>query len=158
MTFKYALGDEFIGVLRTLHAIGLDRNDKVTGQGRGGRARATWWRRSCPTRPPWATTWSGGPWSGTHVTGLRDGRPREVYLYQMCDAQETMARYGAPGRRAGRPASTRWWPWSCSTPGRGPGAGCWARGIRPRPYLAILDRDGIHWGMIEMEPGAHQPT
>ncbi|HEV7199512.1 MAG TPA: hypothetical protein VGO32_01775, partial [Candidatus Limnocylindria bacterium] len=28
----------------------------------------------------------------------------------------------------------------------------------PDPYLAMLDRDGIHWGMHEMEPGAHRPT
>jgi hypothetical protein len=26
------------------------------------------------------------------------------------------------------------------------------------PYLAIMDRDGIHWAMVDMEPGAHRPT
>ena len=26
------------------------------------------------------------------------------------------------------------------------------------PYLALLDRYGIHHAMVEMEPGAHRPT
>jgi hypothetical protein len=30
--------------------------------------------------------------------------------------------------------------------------------LDPDPYLAILSRDRIHWGMVEMEPGVHQPT
>ena len=28
----------------------------------------------------------------------------------------------------------------------------------PDPYLALLDRYGIHHGMVEMEPGAHTPS
>ncbi|HEX6656047.1 MAG TPA: hypothetical protein VF153_07535, partial [Candidatus Limnocylindria bacterium] len=26
------------------------------------------------------------------------------------------------------------------------------------PYLALMDRYGIHHAMVEMEPGAHRPT
>ena len=43
-TFKYGLGAEFIGVLKTLHKLGLDRTEKVTvdgvqgGPGRRGRS------------------------------------------------------------------------------------------------------------------------
>ena len=32
-TFKYGLGDEFIGILKVLHTLGLDRTDKVTVKG-----------------------------------------------------------------------------------------------------------------------------
>ena len=54
VTFKYGLGAEFIGVLRTLHKLGLDRTDPVAG-GRGNwSARATWSPRASPTRPRWA--------------------------------------------------------------------------------------------------------
>ena len=28
----------------------------------------------------------------------------------------------------------------------------------PDPYLALMDRYGIHHAMVEMEPGAHTPT
>ena len=54
VTFKYGLGDEFIGVLRTLHKLGLDRTDPVSVG--GARCRpATWSPPACPTRPRWAT-------------------------------------------------------------------------------------------------------
>ena len=29
VTFKYGLGDEFIGVLKTLHKLGLDSKEKI---------------------------------------------------------------------------------------------------------------------------------
>jgi saccharopine dehydrogenase-like NADP-dependent oxidoreductase len=30
--------------------------------------------------------------------------------------------------------------------------------LDPDPYLALLDRHGIHHAMVEMVPGAHRPT
>jgi saccharopine dehydrogenase-like NADP-dependent oxidoreductase len=30
--------------------------------------------------------------------------------------------------------------------------------LDPDPYLALLDRYGIHHAVAEMEPGAHRPT
>ena len=36
-TFKYGLGDEFINILKVLHLLGLDRTEKVPGQGRRGQ-------------------------------------------------------------------------------------------------------------------------
>lgn len=53
VTFKYGLGDEFIGVLKTLHKLGLDRTDPVTVGTGGGKAAVS--PRdvvaACPTRP-----------------------------------------------------------------------------------------------------------
>ena len=48
VTFKYGLGDEFIGVLKTLHKLGLDRTDKVRV---GGRGVAAGCRRRVPAGP-----------------------------------------------------------------------------------------------------------
>ena len=55
VTFKYGLGDEFIGVLKTLHKLGLDSTG--SGQRRRGRRsrRATSSPPACPTRPSSAT-------------------------------------------------------------------------------------------------------
>ena len=50
VTFKYGLGEEFIGVLETLHKLGLDRTDPVRWAGPASR-RATWSPPACPTRP-----------------------------------------------------------------------------------------------------------
>ena len=38
VTFKYALGEDFIDKLKTIHALGMDRTDKVTRQGGRGRS------------------------------------------------------------------------------------------------------------------------
>ena len=49
VTFKYGLGEEFIGVLKTLHKLGLDSTDA----GQGGRGRGVAARRGggLPARP-----------------------------------------------------------------------------------------------------------
>ena len=40
VTFKYGLGDKFIGVLKTLHMLGLDNKEKINVKGvAGGAAR-----------------------------------------------------------------------------------------------------------------------
>ena len=49
VTFKYGLGDEFIGVLKTLRKLGLDSTEKVR-YGASRWRRATSSRRRCPTR------------------------------------------------------------------------------------------------------------
>ena len=38
VTFKYALGEQFIGVLKTLHMLGLDNKEPIKGEGCDGRA------------------------------------------------------------------------------------------------------------------------
>ncbi|MFK4540681.1 saccharopine dehydrogenase-like NADP-dependent oxidoreductase [Streptomyces tendae] len=43
-----------------------------------------------------ARTWmTGGTCAGTWVTGSRDGRPREVYLYRVVDNQWSVREYGS---------------------------------------------------------------
>ena len=95
---------------------------------------------------------------GTHVTGIKDGRPRELFHYQMCDAQETMARLRAPaGRLADRVQPHR----VHGAARRGRLAGCRGpvRGVvRPRS----LPRDpgpGRHPPRdVEIEPGHASPA
>ena len=56
--------------------------------------RATWWRPACPTRPTWATRCSARRAPGTWVKGAKDGKPRQVYLYQVADNETCMKKYG----------------------------------------------------------------
>ena len=62
VTFKYGLGEEFIGVLKTLHKLGLDSTEPVSVRSAGGGSeqrsrwpRETWSPRPCPIRPRSAT-------------------------------------------------------------------------------------------------------
>src|SRR5450432_245916 len=95
VTFKYGLGDEFIGVLKTLHKLGLDRVDKV----RVGAAEVSPRDVVAACLPNPATLGArmrGKTCAGTYVTGVgTDGRPRSTYLYHVVDNEWSMREYGS---------------------------------------------------------------
>ena len=157
VTFKYALGSDFIDKLRTIHALGMDRTDPVTVKGvevapRDMLAAIT------PDPATLGDKFVGRAIVGTWVIGQKDGKPREVYLYQMADAQETWRRYGLQvvGWQTGfNPVIAM----ELIASGAWSGAGVLGpEAFDPDPYLALLDRYAIHHAMVEMEPGAHRPT
>ena len=152
VTFKLALGAEFIGALKVLHAIGLDRTDEITVDGQQVRPRNVV-AALAPDPATIGDSMTGRVIVGTHVTGLRDGKPREIFSYQMCDAQETMRSHGLQpvAWQAGfNPVVAM----ELLAEGAWQGAGVLsAESFDPDPYLAILDRDGIHHATIEIEPG-----
>jgi saccharopine dehydrogenase-like NADP-dependent oxidoreductase len=94
VTFKYGLGEEFIGVLRTLHKLGLDRTDKV----RVGDVEVSPRDVVAACLPDPATlggTMRGKTCAGLWVTGVgRNGRPRSTYLYHVVDNDWSMREYG----------------------------------------------------------------
>jgi len=152
VTFKYALGDEFINALRVLHAIGLDRDDPIRVRGQYVRPRDVV-TALVPDPATLGDHMFGRAVVGTHVTGLKDGRPREIFHYQMCDAQETMARSGlqpVAWQTGFNPIVAM----ELLAEGAWQGAGVRSsESFDPDPYLAILDRDGIHHATVEIEPG-----
>jgi saccharopine dehydrogenase-like NADP-dependent oxidoreductase len=95
VTFKYGLGDDFIGVLKTLHTLGLDRTDKVTVGGIQVSPRDV--VAAClPDPATIGPRMTGKTCAGLWVTGTgKDGEPREVYLYHVVDNEWAMREYGA---------------------------------------------------------------
>ena len=95
VTFKYGLGEEFIGVLRMLHLLGLDSTVKV----RVGAVEVSPRDVVAACLPDPATlgaAMSGRTCAGLNVTGRgRDGVPRQTYLYHVVDNAWSMAEYGA---------------------------------------------------------------
>ncbi|MEI6363854.1 MAG: saccharopine dehydrogenase C-terminal domain-containing protein [Actinomycetes bacterium] len=152
VTFKYALGAEFIGALKVLHAIGLDRTDPIDVDGQQVIPRNV----VAALVPDPATVGDhmiGRAILGTHVTGLKDGKPREVFSYQMCDAEDIVRRFGLQpvGWQAGFNAVVAM---ELLAEGVWQGTGVLtAESFDPDPYLAILDRDGIYHATVEIEPG-----
>jgi saccharopine dehydrogenase (NAD+, L-lysine forming) len=93
VTFKYGLGDQFIGVLKTLHMLGLDNKEKIRVKGSQVAPRDV--VAAClPDPAHLGEKMHGKTCAGTWVKGCKDGRPREVYLYQLADNQECMQRLG----------------------------------------------------------------
>ncbi len=99
VTFKYGLGAEFIGVLKTLHMLGLDSTDLVTVRTPSGPAAVSprdMVAACLPDPAGLGDRMSGTTCAGLWVTGTgRDGRPREVYLYHAVDNAWSMAEYGS---------------------------------------------------------------
>ena len=99
VTFKYGLGEEFISVLRTLNALGLDRTTPVTVNSSAGRVEVSPRDLVAACLPDPATIgdrMTGTTCAGMWVTGTgKDGNPREVYLYHAVDNEWSMAEYGA---------------------------------------------------------------
>jgi saccharopine dehydrogenase-like NADP-dependent oxidoreductase len=95
VTFKYGLGEEFIGVLKTLHKLGLDSTRPVRAGGAEVAPRDV--VAAClPDPAGLGPKMTGLTCAGTWVTGTgKDGRQREVYLYHVADNAWTMAEYGS---------------------------------------------------------------
>jgi saccharopine dehydrogenase (NAD+, L-lysine-forming) len=152
VTFKYALGAEFIGALKVIHAVGLDRTDPITVDGQEVRPRNVL-AALLPDPATLGGNMIGRAMVGTHVTGLKDGQPREIFSYQVCDAQETLERYGlqvVAWQTGFNPVVAM----ELLATGAWQGSGVLsAESFDPDPYLAILDRDGIQHATIEIEPG-----
>ncbi|MGE3192031.1 MAG: saccharopine dehydrogenase family protein [Microbacteriaceae bacterium] len=94
VTFKYGLGDEFIGVLKTLHKLGLDKTEKVKVGGVEVSPRDV--VAACLPNPAFlGDKMHGKTCAGLWVTGTgKDGTPRSTYLYHVVDNQWSMTEYG----------------------------------------------------------------
>ncbi|HEX5224231.1 MAG TPA: saccharopine dehydrogenase C-terminal domain-containing protein [Solirubrobacteraceae bacterium] len=116
VTFKYGLGEEFIGVLETIHKLGLDSTDPVTVQGVQVAPRDVV-AAALPDPATLGERMSGRTCAGTWVTGTgKDGSPRSTYLYHVVDNETTMREYGSQ-------------------------AVVWQTAINPAVALELLDRD-----------------
>ncbi|MGB8982242.1 MAG: saccharopine dehydrogenase C-terminal domain-containing protein [Anaerolineales bacterium] len=93
VTFKYGLGDQFIGVLKTLHMLGLDNKDKINVKGVQVAPRDV--VAAClPDPAHLGDKMHGKTCAGTYVRGIKDGKPRELYLYQVADNEACMKTWG----------------------------------------------------------------
>ncbi|MFF4102877.1 saccharopine dehydrogenase family protein [Streptomyces sp. NPDC001903] len=153
VTFKYGLGEDFIGKLKTLHALGLDSTEPVTVRGADGTPVQVSPRdvvAAClPDPATLGERMSGKTCAGTWVKGTKDGRPREVYLYHVVDNQWSMSEYGSQAvvwQTAVNPVVAL----------ELMAGGVWAESgvlgpeaLPPRPFLDLLTAYGSPWGIRE---------
>ncbi|MFD1715471.1 saccharopine dehydrogenase C-terminal domain-containing protein [Amnibacterium flavum] len=99
VTFKYGLGNEFIGILKTLHQLHLDEVKPIRVRSAAGPVEVAPRDVVAAALPDPATLgprMTGKTCAGLWVTGTgKDGSPREVYLYHVSDNEWTMAEYEA---------------------------------------------------------------
>ncbi len=93
VTFKYGLGDQFIEVLKTLHMLGLDKKEPIKVKDVMVAPRDV--VAACLPDPAYLGDKMFGKTSaGTWVKGTKDGKPRQVYLYQVADNETCMREFG----------------------------------------------------------------
>jgi saccharopine dehydrogenase (NAD+, L-lysine forming) len=152
VTFKYGLGEEFIGVLQTLHKLGLDQTDRVTVD--GGTVSPRDVVAAClPDPATLGPQMTGLTCAGTWVTGTgKDGRPREVYLYHVVDNAQTMAEYGSQAvvwQTAVNPVVAL----ELIDSGAWSGSGVLGpEALPPQPFLDLLTAYGSPWAREERSP------
>ena len=95
VTFKYGLGDEFIGVLKTLHQLGLDSTVPVSVGGLEVSPRDV--VAAClPDPAEIGDLMTGLTCAGTWVKGTgNDGNPREVYLHHVADNESCIREFNS---------------------------------------------------------------
>ena len=153
-TFKYGLGEEFIGVLKTLHKLGLDRTDKVTVNSDKGPVQVSPRDVVAACLPNPATLgpkMRGKTCAGLWVTGTgKDGKPRSTYLYHVVDNEWSMAEYGhqcVVWQTAINPVVAL----ELLATGVWSGAGVLGpEAFDPAPFLDLLNAYGSPWGQKEL--------
>jgi saccharopine dehydrogenase-like NADP-dependent oxidoreductase len=92
VTFKYGLGDDFIRVLKTIKMLGLDNKEPIKVKNVMVAPRDV--VAAClPDPAHLGDVMFGKTCAGTWVKGTKDGKPRQVYLYQVADNQDCMQKF-----------------------------------------------------------------
>src|SRR5512139_3552421 len=149
VTFKYGLGDQFIGVLKTLHMLGLDNKEPIKVKDVMVAPRDV--VAAClPDPAHLGDHMFGQTCAGTWVKGVKDGKPRQVYIYQVADNEECMQKWGCQAVVA----QTGFNPvigWDLLEHGIWKGTGCLGpEAFDPVPFVERMAEYGFPYKIREM--------
>ena len=153
VTFKYGLGEQFIGVLKTLHMLGLDNKNKIKVKGVEVAPRDV--VAAClPDPAHLGEKMHGKTCAGTWVKGTKDGQSREVYLYQVADNQQCMQTWGCQAVVA-QTAFSAVIAMDLIEHGVWKGVGVLGpEAFEPCPFMEKMAEYGFPYGIREMTPAA----
>jgi len=93
VTFMYGLGEKFINVIKVIKMLGLHQKEPIDIK--GVRVAPIEVLAAClPAPASLGDKMSGKTCVGTWVTGVKNSKQREIYIYQTTDNQDSMKRYG----------------------------------------------------------------
>jgi saccharopine dehydrogenase (NAD+, L-lysine-forming) len=150
VTFKYGLGDEFIGVLKTIKMLGLDNRFPIDVKGVQVAPRDV--VAAClPDPAHLGGQMFGKTCAGTWVKGTKDGKPRQVYLYQVADNETCMKKYGVQAvvwQTAVNPVIA----WELLETGVWKGKGVLGpEAFDPDPFVELMPKYDFPFGLKEMK-------
>ncbi len=149
VTFKYGLGDQFIGVLKTLHMLGLDSKEPIKVKDVMVAPRDV--VAAClPDPAHLGDRMFGKTSAGTWVKGKKDGKEKQVYLYQVADNEECMQKWGCQAVVA-QTAFNAVIGWDLIHSGTWTGKGVLGpEALDPLPFMKLMADYGFPYGIKEM--------
>lgn len=147
--FFMTFSENYLTHLRVLENVGLTRIDPIDFQGRQ-IVPIQFLKALLPDPASLGPRTKGKTCIGCEITGLKDGKPRKVFIYNVCDHQECFAevKSQAISYTTGVPASIgavmvaggQW---------RKPGV--WnMEEMDPDPFMAELNKRGLPWHVKEL--------
>jgi saccharopine dehydrogenase-like NADP-dependent oxidoreductase len=157
VTFKYGLGDQFIGVLKTLHMLGLDNKNKIDVKGARIAPRDV--VAACLPNPAYlGNRMHGKTCAGTWVKGRKGGLEKQVYLYQVADNEQCMEDWGCQAVVA-QTAFNAVIAMDLLEHGQWHGAGVLGpEAFPPVPFMEKMAEYGFPYGIREMRPSQANPA
>jgi saccharopine dehydrogenase-like NADP-dependent oxidoreductase len=150
VTFKYGLDETFLKVMQVIKLLGLHQTKPIRVKDQQV-IPVDVVAALVPNPADMGGKMRGKTCVGTYVTGTRGGKPRQVYLYQSTDNQESMEKFGsqAVALQTGTPpviamellAEGRWKAQGVFGP----------EAFDAAPFLAKMDGFDFPYGMIEMK-------
>jgi saccharopine dehydrogenase-like NADP-dependent oxidoreductase len=149
VTFKYGLGTQFINVLKTLKMLGLDNKGKIRVKDVMVAPRDV--VAAClPDPAHLGDRMFGKTCAGTWVIGMKDGKPRQVYLYQVADNETCMKELGCQAVVA-QTAFNAVLAWELIHLGEWKGVGVLGpEAFDPIPFMQRMENYGFPYGIKEM--------
>jgi saccharopine dehydrogenase (NAD+, L-lysine forming) len=149
VTFKYGLGDQFINVLKTIKMLGLDNRFPIDVKGVRVAPRDVV-AATLPDPAHLGDQMFGKTCAGTWVKGVKDGKPRQIYMYQVADNETCMREYGVQAvvwQTAVNPVIA----WELLHTGVWKGAGVLGpEAFDPDPFVELMPTYRFPWGLKEM--------
>ena len=150
--FWMGFGDHYINVFTVLRTLGLLSHEPVQLAGGGEAIPLRVVKAVLPDPQSLAASYTGKTCIGDVIKGTKDGRPRELLIYQVSDHAEAYAEVESQGisYTAGVPpvaaamliADGRWDAKTMVN----------VEELDPEPFIAILDEIGLPTGFQEIEP------
>jgi len=151
VTFKYGLDAQFMNAIRVIKMLGMDNPKPINVK--GVQVAPRYVVVAClPDPARLGGRMTGKTCVGTWVKGWKDGRPRQVYLYQSTDNAFSMSKYGCQ--------AVAFQTGACPVIAMELLAGgVWqGRGVLgpeafdPDPYLALMPAYDLPYGIIDIDP------
>ena len=146
--FWMSFGDNYLKHLEVLGNVGMTRIDPVEFQG-CQIVPIQFLRALLPDPASLGPRTVGKTWIGCHVTGIKDGKPRKVVVYNICDHQacyrEVLSQ--AISYTTGVPAMIGA---KMMLEGKWKAPGVWnMEQMDPDPFMADMNVHGLPWKVIE---------